>query len=263
MEFENVILEKKANIATITLNRPKAFNAFDFGLGNDLVKALEICTDDRETKVVIITGAGKAFCAGGDLAFFKKLGGDKLSDGLRQIIKILNTGIMGIRRMPKPVIAAINGAVGGAGMSIAAACDLRICASSVKFKQGYITAGLVPDGAWTLSVSLLVGFGKATEIALLDPVFDAQDALKFGLVTRVVEDAEFEKETLNVAASLARGPAVSYAIVKDNLNQAMYGLLERQLELERRGMTWVGQTSDALEGINAFVEKRKPDFTGR
>jgi 2-(1,2-epoxy-1,2-dihydrophenyl)acetyl-CoA isomerase len=263
MEFKNVILEKKDNITIIKLNRPKFYNSFSFGLGNDLIRALEICTDDRETRVVIITGAGRAFCAGGDLALFKELGEDALSDGLRQIIKILNTGIMCIREIPKPIIAAINGAVGGAGMSIAAACDLRICSSSVKFKPGYITAGLVPDGAWTLSVSLLVGFGKATEIALLDHEFDAQEALQFGLVTRVVEDIELEEETLTVATALAQGPAVSYAIVKDNLNQAMYGLLERQLENERKGMIRVGQTSDALEGINAFVEKRKPNFTGR
>jgi len=259
MQFENVILEKSNHVATIKLNRPKMFNSIDFGLGDDLVRALEICTDDDDTRVVVITGEGKAFCAGGDLAAFKD--SPDISDTLRQIIKKLNICIMLIRRMSKPVIAAINGAVGGGGMSIAAACDLRICASSVKFRQAYTSVGLVPDGAWTLLVPLLIGLGKAFELALLDPVFDAGQALEFGFVNNVVDDTELEKTTFDMASKLAKGPAVSFAIVKENLNNSMLGFLERQLELERRGMTVIGKTSDAKEGITAFLEKRKPVFT--
>ena len=185
------------------------------------------------------------------------------SNTLRQVIKILNTCIMVIRRMPQPVIASINGAVGAAGMSIAAACDLRIAASSVRFKQAYTSVGLVPDGAWTLLIPLLIGFGKASELVFLDPIFDAETALTLGFVNKVVGDAELARETRDMAARLAAGPSVAFSIVKENLNNALLGFLERQLELERRGMTTVGKTADAAEGIAAFVEKRTPDFTGQ
>jgi len=261
MQLENVILEKSNHIATITLNRPDAFNSFNFDLGNDLVTALESCSDDSDIKVVVITGAGRAFCAGGDLVLFHK--SPDISNTLRQVIKILNTGIMVMRRMSQPIIASINGAVGAAGMSIAAACDLRICASSVNFKQAYTSVGLVPDGAWTLLIPLLIGLGKASELVLLDPVFDAQKALDMGFVNQVVDDSELEKATYDTASRLVKGPALAFTIVKENLNNAMLGFLERQLELERRGMTMVGKTADAREGISAFLEKRKPDFSGR
>lgn len=261
MQLENVILEKSNHIATITLNRPDAFNSFNFDLGNDLVTALEACSDDSDIKVVVITGSGRAFCAGGDLVLFQK--SPDISNTLRQVIKILNTGIMVMRRMSQPIIASINGAVGAAGMSIAAACDLRICASSVNFKQAYTSVGLVPDGAWTLLIPLLIGLGKASELVLLDPVFDAQKALDMGFVNQVVDDAELEKVTYGTASRLAKGPLVAFTIVKENLNNAMLGFLERQLELERRGMTMVGKTADAREGISAFLEKRKPNFSGQ
>lgn len=261
MQLENVILEKSNHIATITLNRPDAFNSFNFDLGNDLVTALESCSDDSDIKVVVITGAGRAFCAGGDLVLFQK--SPDISNTLRQVIKILNTGIMVMRRMSQPIIASINGAVGAAGMSIAAACDLRICASSVNFKQAYTSVGLVPDGAWTLLIPLLIGLGKASELVLLDPVFNAEKALDIGFVNQVVEDSELKKVTYGTASQLVRGPSLAFTIVKENLNNAMLGFLERQLELERRGMTMVGKTADAREGISAFLEKRKPDFSGR
>ena len=261
MQLENVILEKSNHIATITLNRPDAFNSFNFDLGNDLVTALESCSDDSDIKVVVITGAGRAFCAGGDLVLFHK--SPDISNTLRQVIKILNTGIMVMRRMSQPIIASINGAVGAAGMSIAAACDLRICASSVNFKQAYTSVGLVPDGAWTLLIPLLIGLGKASELVLLDPVFNAEKALDIGFVNQVVEDSELKKVTYGTASQLVRGPSLAFTIVKENLNNAMLGFLERQLELERRGMTMVGKTADAREGISAFLEKRKPDFSGR
>jgi len=260
MAPENVILNKSNHIGVIRLNRPKAFNALNFGLGDDLVRVLEACTDDPETKAVIITGEGKAFCAGGDLAMFKT--SPDTSDTLRQIIKRLNTCVMLIRRMPKPVVAAINGVTGGAGMSIAAACDIRICARSVTFKQAYTSVGLVPDGAWTLLVPLLIGFGKASEMAFLDPVFNADTALEMGLVNSIVDDGELQNAAFDTAAKLAAGPTIAYSIIKENLNSAMLAFLERQLELERRGMTDVGKTSDAEEGISAFLEKRPPIFRG-
>jgi 2-(1,2-epoxy-1,2-dihydrophenyl)acetyl-CoA isomerase len=261
MKLDNIIMRLEEGVTIIKLNRPKELNAINYALLSDLVKALEIAADDADTKAVILTGEGKAFCAGGDLASFNSF--PDTGDALRQIIKFLNLSIIGIRRIPKPVIAMVNGVAAGAGISIAAACDLRICASSVKFKQAYTSVGLVPDGAFMLMVPLLIGFGRTSELYLLDPLLDAKQALKIGLVNKVSEDAELEKVTMDIALKLAKGPAASFAITKENLNNAMFGLLERQLELERRGMIWAGRTMDAKEGIAAFLEKRRPHFIGR
>jgi 2-(1,2-epoxy-1,2-dihydrophenyl)acetyl-CoA isomerase len=261
MQFDNIIFQKANQVAVIRFNRPKAFNAVNVELFGDIIKALEICADDRDVRVIVLTGEGKAFCAGGDVALFNS--SPDVSDTIRQLTKFLHFTIVGIRRTSKPVIAMINGTAAGAGISIAAACDLRICASSVKFRQAYTSIGLIPDGAWTLMVPLLIGFGKASELVYLDPVFDAKDALQMGLVNKVVDDAELEKTTMDIAQKLASGPAVSYSLVKENFNNAFFGLLERQIELERRGMVWVSKTADAKEGIAAFVEKRKPSFKGQ
>lgn len=261
MNFENVQLETSNHIATIKLNMPGSFNTLTDELKADLLRAIELCADDDDTKVVVITGSGKAFCAGGDINLFKD--SSNVSDRLRQGLKIVNLIIIGIRRMPKPVIAAINGVTGGAGVSIAAACDLRICASSVKFKIGYTSIGLVPDGGWTLLVPQLIGFSKATELVLLDSPFDAKKALEYGFVNMVVPNERLDEEVYAVAQKLAKGPSVSYAITKGNLNHAMYGLLERQLELEREGMIRAGRTDDSKEGFKAFLEKRSPSFKGK
>jgi 2-(1,2-epoxy-1,2-dihydrophenyl)acetyl-CoA isomerase len=261
MELQYVILEKADGTATIRLNRPKEFNAVDFNLFTDLIKAFEICHTDKDVKAIIVTGEGKAFCSGGDVALFKS--SSDISETLRQLTKLLSVVITGIRSIPKPVIAMINGVAAGVGISIAAACDLRISASSAKFRQAYTSIGLVPDGAWTLLVPQLIGFGKAAELMLLDPLFGAAQALEYGLVNRVVEDAELVQATRDIAAKITQGPSISFAIAKDNFNNAFLGLLERQLELERRGLIWAGGTADVQEGLTAFFERRKPQFTGQ
>ena len=261
MTYDNLIYEKADQVAVLRLNRPAAFNAADIGLFEDLIKALEACAVDDEIKVVIITGEGKAFCAGGDLAMFRTF--PDPGEGIRQLTKRFHFVITGIRRIPKPVIAMINGTAAGGGFSLAVACDLRICAASAKFRQAYTTSGLAPDGAWTLLVPLLIGFGKASELAYLDPVFDAKEALAMGLVNKVVEDGELQQATRQIALQLARGATQSYAIVKKNFNDAILGLLERTLENEREGIIRAGKTRDAGEGIAAFLERRRPVFCGR
>jgi len=259
MQFPKILFEKREKTAVIRLNRPKEFNALDFELTVSLAKALEVCKDDPDIRAVVITGAGKAFCSGGDVAMFGSAK-DK-GEAIRQLVELLHNVIVGIRQIPKPVIAAINGVAAGGGFSMAAACDLRISASSAKFKQAYTSIGLAPGwGVGPMTVPLLIGFGKATELAFLDPAFDAKKALDLGLVHRVVDDAELEKVTMDMALKLSRGPAAAFAVVKENLRRSMMGLLEQQLELERRGMHRVGRTADADEGITAFVEKREPRF---
>ena len=263
MALENVIYEKKGAVAYVRLNRPKSFNAIDPGFVRDFTKAMEMCSDDDSVRTVVITGEGKAFCGGGDIAVFKSFFDKDRAEPFREILKVLNPGIIALRRMGKPVIAAVNGAAGGAGMSIAAACDLRICTASARFRAGYPQIGMVGDAGWTLFVPLLVGFGKAMELMLLDPLFDAKQAYDMGFVNMVVDDDKFASTVSEVAEKLASGPTKSYAIIKANLNAAMEGLLEQQLELERMGMFNAAKTEDYVEGVNAFLEKRKAKFIGK
>jgi 2-(1,2-epoxy-1,2-dihydrophenyl)acetyl-CoA isomerase len=260
MQLKNIIYGKKDHVAMIRLNRPEAYNAFNFDLFGDLNGAMEDCTDDNDVRAVVITGQGKAFSAGGDVVMFNS--SPDPGETLRQLTKLLNYTITSIREMPKPAIAMINGTAAGVGMSVAAACDMRICAESAKFRQAYTSIGLIPDGAWTLLVPLLVGFGKAQELVYLDPIFSAAKALEMGFVNRVVADSDLENTTVDMALKLTRGPMRSYAMAKENFNQAMLGLLERQLEVERCGLIRAGRTADAREGIAAFLEKREPVFRG-
>lgn len=261
MELETVLLEQSEGIAVIRMNRPREMNTLNFQLARDLLRALEICWDEAATKVVVVTGSGRAFCAGGDVAAFRAAA--DIGDATRQMTKDFDPLISGIRRMPKPVIAMVGGVCMGAGLSMAAACDLRICAVSAVFRQAYTSVGLTPDGAWSLHVPLLVGFGRASELILGDPLVDAKKAYEMGLVTEVVEDAELEAATMKRARRLAAGPLKAFAVAKDNLNRAMLGVLENQLEQERLGIMASARTADAREGIAAILEKRKPAFTGQ
>ena len=258
MDFKRLIFEVKDRVAVIKLNRPNEYNAMNFELMGEIARALEICMDNNDYRVVVITGAGKAFCSGGDLAMFNDYK-DK-SEAIRELTKLLHHVILGIRQNPKPVIAAINGAAAGGGFSMATACDLRICAESAKFVQAYTSFGLVPDGAWALTVPLLVGFGRAAEIAFMDPVIDSKRALDIGLVNYVVPDGDLEAFAMETASKLSRGSFTAFATVKENLNRAMLGALETQLELERKGIIRAGKTPDAEEGIAAFLDRRKPQF---
>lgn len=260
MEFETVLLDRSEGIAVIRMNRPREMNTLNFQLTKDLVRALETCWDDAATKVVIVTGTGKAFCAGGDVAAFNSAA--DIGDATRQMTKDFDPLVSGIRRIPKPVIAMVNGICMGAGLSLAAACDLRVCAASAVFRQAYTSVGLTPDGAWSLHVPLLIGFGRASELIFSDPVLDAKKALEVGLITEMVDDAELEAATMKRAKRLAAGPLRAFAVAKNNLNRAMLGLLENQLEQERLGIMESARTADAREGIAAILEKRKPVFRG-
>ncbi|MDJ0306648.1 enoyl-CoA hydratase/isomerase family protein [Dehalobacter sp.] len=166
MDFTDVVLTKVGNIAVIKLNRPKAFNSL--GFLEEIIESLEICSDDKEVRAIILTGEGKAFCSGGDLTVAKQYHSESVTL-FRQLTKPLNRVIKELRTIPKPIVAAINGATGGAGLSLAAACDLRIAAASSKFRQSYTTVGLVSDGGWSLTIPMLVGFAKAAEMVFLDP----------------------------------------------------------------------------------------------
>lgn len=262
MSFKDILYTKQDSIATITMNRPANFNALNLSLSEELNTALEMCGRDREIRVVVLTGSGKAFCSGGDIKYFEQFAGSQPDEPIYRLLDPLHRVVLNIRQMPKPVLAAINGSVGGAGMSLALSCDLRICSSQVKFKQAYTSLGLAPDVGWCLWVGLLAGFGKASEMIFLDPVYDAEQAKAMNLVHKVVAPEALTEATRQWAERLAAGATRSFAIAKASLNNSLLTLLERQLEVERQGVLDASRTSDYQEGLSAFLAKRKPVFKG-
>ncbi len=264
MEWKTILFERRGAIAIITMNRPNRFNALNADLGEELVKAVEICREDDEIRAVILTGAGAAFCSGGDLkAFQEAVGTPSQSHVFRDITKSINRLIMDLRLLPKPIIASINGSLGGAGCCLALACDLRIAADTAKFKQAYTSVGLTPDGGFTLLAGAIIGLGKASELVFLDPVLEAKQAQEIGLLHKVVSSADLPAATMEWAEKLAAGATKSYARTKALLNEVLLPLLERQLELERQGIMASSQTSDYVEGVTAFFAKRPPVFQGK
>lgn len=264
MSESSVLLSVASGVATVTFNRPQVFNAFDRAMAGALVETLQHCTEERAIRAVILTGNGGGFSAGGDIKALRAhlQAGGSGPDYFRDTLAALHRIILGLRGMPKPVIAAINGATGGAGISLAAACDLRLAAARATFKQAYTTLGLTPDGGWTALLPPLIGAAKAMELLLLDPVLSAEEARAIGLVHEVVPDGDLMRRANEVAARLADGPTQAYAGAKALLNAAVFPALEAQLEREREGVMAQSGTLDFIEGLNAFVEKREAHFTG-
>jgi 2-(1,2-epoxy-1,2-dihydrophenyl)acetyl-CoA isomerase len=260
--FKEILLSKEGPVATITLNNPERFNALGPTISSELLNALGACRDDGEIRVVVLTGSGKAFCSGGDISYFEQFAGSDPTEPVRRLLDPLHRIVLEIRQMPKPVLAVINGAVGGAGMSLAFACDLRLCSSRARFKQAYTSLGLAPDVGFTLWAGLLAGFSKAAEMVFLDPVYSADQAHAMGLVHRVVEPEMLKEATIAWTEQLAAGATRSFALAKADLNHAFLSLLEHQLEVERKGVLSASTTVDYQEGLKAFRAKRKPVFKG-
>ncbi len=259
---ETVLFEVRGNIGYITLNRPEAFNALNFPMGEGLVKAVEECFAP-EIRAVVLTGAGKAFCAGGDLRTMLANGRAGLPAFLRDLTKLLHRAVTDIRLLPKPVLAAVNGPAGGAGLSLALACDLRYAAAGLRFRQSYTSVGLCPDGGLTALLPAITGLGRAGKLLFADPVFTSEQALDWGIFDELFAADEFTDRVEEMARKKAAGATKSYARAKALLNQSLLPHLERQLELERQGMIEAGGTDDAWEGISAFVAKRPPEYMGR
>ncbi len=250
-------LEARDGIARVRLDRPAMLNALDTDLALALAEGLAGLTLDRRVKAVIVTGEGRAFCAGGDLRWAQAQPGGPAA-GLHQLAGAFHRAIAEIRHMPKPVIAAINGVAAGAGFSLALACDFRVMAEGAALRQAYTTAGLSIDGGGTFTLPRLVGLGRALEIAAFDPVIDARVALEWGLVNRLAQDAEAEAEAMS--RDLLGRSLTSFAWSKRLLSDAFDRPLEVQLERERAGIVACAGLPDGEEGIRAFTEKRKPFF---
>jgi 2-(1,2-epoxy-1,2-dihydrophenyl)acetyl-CoA isomerase len=258
-----VSLTRRGAVATIQLDRPQAMNAWDRELGEALRGAVEEVAGDDAVRAVLITGAGRAFSAGADL----KAGFDPTPEGLPDIGTALRERyhpiITGIREMPKPVIAAVNGPAAGIGCSLALACDLVVAAESAYFLLAFVNIGLVPDGGSSLLIPARVGFTRAAEMAMLGEKIPAPKALEWGLINRVVAGDGLLAEADALADRLAAGPTRSYAGTKRQLNAWMYAGMREQLELEATIQHGLAASGDFMEGVAAFVEKRPANFSGR
>jgi len=249
-------------IATLAFNRPEVFNALDEEMILAFRALCETFADDASVRCVVLRGEGAAFLAGGDVALFhSRL--DELPAMIRRLARELYFGVLALRRMPKPVLASVHGAVAGAGLSLMAACDLVIAADDARFSLAYSRIGASPDGGATYFLERALGPRKALELALLSEPFDAATAFSLGLVARVVPLAVLAEETGALAKRLAAGPTIAYAETKRLIRISAEHSLEQQLEEEAQAFARCARTEDMREGVTAFVEKRKPHFRGR
>jgi 2-(1,2-epoxy-1,2-dihydrophenyl)acetyl-CoA isomerase len=265
-DLETVTLRRGASNGAelrIELDRPERMNAWDKQLGADLLAAVELAAGDESVRAVTITGAGRAFSSGADL----RAGFDPTPDGRPDLGTMLRERyhpiITGVRRMPKPVLAAVNGPAVGIGCSLALACDLVLAAESAYFLLAFVNIGLVPDGGSSVFVPARAGAGRAAEMALLGERVPAPTGRAWGLVDRLVSDDSFGAEVDALAERLATGPTRSYAAAKEQLNARVYGGLDEQLELEASLQQELAGSADFVEGVTAFLEKRPARFGGQ
>jgi len=260
MAEKSVLLEKKEGIATITFNRPDAMNAMNQALVDELLAALACVQQDAEVRVVVLTGSGKAFSAGGDLFYLSSISGPV---NARKFIEQSGTIITSIMNMDKPVIAMVNGVAAGAGFNIALSCDLVFCAKSVKFAQSFAKVGLVPDCGGLYLLPRVIGTHKAKELMFTADLIDADTAYALGIVNKVVESSELATTTYQFAERLAASAPVALGMIKKMVNRSGNLDLESTLEFETDLQTICMQTADHQEGVKAFKEKRPPIFKGQ
>ena len=251
--FENGVL-------TLTLNRPKVFNSFNREMALELQSELDKANDREDVRAIIITGEGKAFCAGQDL-------GEAIDENgpeLKEIVdKHYNPMISKIRTIEKPIIAAVNGIAAGAGANIALACDIVIANESASFIQAFSKIGLIPDSAGTFFLPRLIGMQKAAALMMTGDKISAEEAEKMGMIYKAVSNEDFESETNKIAGNLAKMPTKAMGLTKRALNKSYSNTLEEQLAFESDLQVIAGKTHDFKEGIDAFLEKRKPEFKGK
>lgn len=256
---ESIELRVEDGIALVTLNRPKAYNAFDLPMVQLLADKLVSVALDPGVLGVVISGEGKAFSAGGDLKWINGYG-ENHGAAFHELAARYHQAILEIRRMPKPVVAAINGPAAGGGFSIALACDFRIMEASATLRQAYTSNGLSIDGGGTFALPRLVGLARAMEIAAFDQPISAQTALSWGLVTEVVEDGEGMKRAIQLVEDMKKRSLSSFAASKRLITDSFDTKFETQLEKERELLSWCADLPNGREGIAAFLEKRKPVF---
>jgi len=258
---ESIILNIENNIAHITLNRPEVFNSFNREMALKLQNTFDACESSPEVRAIVLTGNGKAFCAGQDL---KEVTSPELNPGFKKILEEhYNPIIRRIRNIKKPIIAAVNGVAAGAGANIALACDVVVANEKASFIQAFSLIGLIPDSAGTFFLPRLIGFQKASALMMLGDKISAQEAERLGMIYKYVSSEEFEETIEKLALKMAQMPTKALGLIKQTLNQSLKNNLEQQLDLESKNQIEAAQTEDYAEGVAAFMEKRKPNFKGK
>lgn len=257
--MSSVLFEIKNAVAYITLNRPEKFNAFNREMALLMQAKLDEAASLHEVRAVYITGSGRAFCAGQDI---NELTGENRIDINKILIEHYNPIVKRIRNMPKPVVAAVNGVAAGAGANIALCCDVVVAASAASFTQAFSKIGMIPDSGGTFTLPRLIGWQKASALMMTSDKISAAEAERMGMIYKVFPDENFEADSKKIAATLSQMPTKGLAYTKHALNQSFLNSWEDQLNLEDKYQQKAASTADYKEGINAFMEKRNPQFRG-
>jgi enoyl-CoA hydratase/carnithine racemase len=264
-DYKCLIYEVKDAVASLTLNRPERLNALGDTLRDDLYDAILRSSQDPDVRVMVVTGAGKGFCAGGDVKAMNdsKEGRAPARQLEDKVAPLRDRVLLAMRDAPKPVIAAVNGAAAGAGMNLALGCDIRLASTAARFTQAFVKRGLHPDWGGTYFLPRLVGMAKACELIFTGEIIDAQEALRLGIVNAVYAPEELMPAAYELARKIASGPPVAIRLAKRALYHSEETDLRGALEFETFAQNICSETEDAREGIRAFVEKRAPSFKGR
>lgn len=257
---EYIQFEEKEGVGIIRLNRPDKYNSFVREMALSFQKYLDYCAENELIRAILVTGNGKAFCAGQDLAEAIDPKGPELS---KIVSEHYNPIIIRIREIKKPVVSAINGVAAGAGANIALACDIAIAAKSASFIQAFSKIGLIPDSGGTFFLPRIIGMQKASALMMLGDKVSGEEAERLGMIYKSVEDDELEAEAFKVSSKLAKMPTFGLALTKQALNSSFVNNLSDQLDLEDTLQTVAGNSYDYKEGVSAFLEKRRPEFKGR
>lgn len=262
MDFEHILIRQHNRVGYLTLNRPEVLNSFNEQMHREIAAVLDLWAVAKDVKVIVISGAGKGFCAGQDLrSRSHAVIAAPDYDAGTALEKFYNPLVLKITDMAKPVIAAVNGVAAGAGANLALACDLVVAKQSASFIQSFCKVGLIPDAGGTWNLPHLIGLARAKGLTMLGDKLSAQKALNWGLIWEVYEDELFEASVTALAEQLAEQPSSSIALIKQALNRATDNTLAEQLQLEREFQCIAGQSENYKEGVAAFMQKRKPDFS--
>jgi 2-(1,2-epoxy-1,2-dihydrophenyl)acetyl-CoA isomerase len=261
--YSTLLFEIRDNVGRITLNRPETGNVLNLQMAQEMMEIALRCDEDPKVRAVLLSGAGKTFCAGGDLKSFAAQGDDNLPYHLKEVTGWFHIALSRLARGNAPTVVAVQGFAAGGGLSLMCACDIVLAAESAKFTVAYTKIGLVPDCSGSYFLPRIVGLKRALELTLTNRIFSAQEAAHWGIVTRVVPDAELIAQAEALAVQLAAGPTLAFGAAKRLLYSGWTEPLETQMEFESRAIADMGRTADAREGVAAFLAKRKPTFKGQ
>lgn len=263
MESKSLLLERQGRVAVLTLNRPDKMNAIDADMRTHFPLALQEVQDDDSVRALIITGAGRGFCSGADVAAQAAKGASPQQEASRSaVLKLVGELVLGFEKINKPIIAAINGVAAGIGLTLTLACDIRLASTNARFSAIWVKRGLIADGGATLLLPLLVGMEKALELSFTGDIIDASEAERIGLVSRVVPHEELMNRAKELAEKIANGPPIAVELVKRLMWEKIRNRLREQLLLETYAQNVCRTTQDQKEAVNAFLEKREPQFKG-